>query len=34
MPFAVADAHVESMESLKGKPGPILLLGAPGECRE
>lgn len=27
---AVADAHVESKQSLKGKPGPILLLGAPG----
>jgi adenylate kinase len=27
---AVADAHVEGKESLKGKPGPILLLGAPG----
>jgi adenylate kinase len=32
MSTAVADAHVtnESEESLKGKPGPILLLGAPG----
>ena len=30
MTSAVADAHVESWQSLKGKPGPILLLGAPG----
>lgn len=30
MTSAVADAHVESRQSLKGKPGPILLLGAPG----
>jgi adenylate kinase len=30
MSTAVADAHVEAKESLKGKPGPILLLGAPG----
>jgi len=30
MSTAVADAHVESKVSLKGKPGPILLLGAPG----
>ena len=30
MSTAVADVHVEDRESLKGKPGPILLLGAPG----
>lgn len=30
MSSAVADVHVESKESLKGTPGPILLLGAPG----
>jgi adenylate kinase len=30
MSTAVADVHVETRESLKGKPGPILLLGAPG----
>jgi adenylate kinase len=30
MAVAAADAHVESKSSLKGKPGPILLLGAPG----
>jgi adenylate kinase len=30
MALAVADAHVETKESLKLKPGPILLLGAPG----
>ncbi len=30
MTLTVADAHVESKSSLKGKPGPILLLGAPG----
>ena len=30
MTSAVADAQVESKVSLKGKPGPILLLGAPG----
>ena len=30
MGTAVADIHVEGKESLKGKPGPILLLGAPG----
>jgi adenylate kinase len=30
MTSAVADAHVETKQSLKGKPGPILLLGAPG----
>ena len=30
MSTAVADVHVEAKESLKGKPGPILLLGAPG----
>lgn len=30
MSTAVADVHVEGKESLKGKPGPILLLGAPG----
>src|SRR5579872_1406333 len=30
MTSAVADAHVEAKQSLKGKPGPILLLGAPG----
>jgi adenylate kinase len=30
MALAVADAHVDVSGSLKGKPGPILLLGAPG----
>jgi adenylate kinase len=30
MSTAVADVHVEAKQSLKGKPGPILLLGAPG----
>ena len=30
MSTAAADEHVEAKESLKGKPGPILLLGAPG----
>jgi adenylate kinase len=30
MSTAVADVGVETKESLKGKPGPILLLGAPG----
>lgn len=30
MGVAVADAHAEKKDSLKGKPGPILLLGAPG----
>ncbi|MGA8109227.1 MAG: adenylate kinase [Acidobacteriaceae bacterium] len=30
MAVAAADAHVETKGSLKGKPGPILLLGAPG----
>jgi adenylate kinase len=30
MTSAAADAHVESKQSLKGNPGPILLLGAPG----
>jgi len=30
MSTAVADAHVETKETLTGKPGPILLLGAPG----
>jgi adenylate kinase len=30
MSTAVADVNVEVKESLKGKPGPILLLGAPG----
>jgi adenylate kinase len=30
MALAVADAHVDVSGSLKGEPGPILLLGAPG----
>jgi adenylate kinase len=30
MPLAAADAHAEIKSFLKGKPGPILLLGAPG----
>jgi adenylate kinase len=30
MTSAVADAHVEVKQDLKGNPGPILLLGAPG----
>jgi adenylate kinase len=30
MAVAAADAGVEKKESLKGSPGPILLLGAPG----
>ncbi|HVT98743.1 MAG TPA: adenylate kinase [Acidobacteriaceae bacterium] len=30
MSTAVADVRVDVKESLKGKPGPILLLGAPG----
>ena len=30
MTAAVADAHVSVSGTLKGKPGPILLLGAPG----
>ena len=30
MTLAVADTHVEASGSLKVKPGPILLLGAPG----
>jgi adenylate kinase len=30
MTLAVVDAHVETKESLQVKPGPILLLGAPG----
>ena len=30
MTLAVADTHVDASGSLKGKPGPILLLGAPG----
>jgi adenylate kinase len=30
MTLAMADAHVDVSGSLKGKPGPILLLGAPG----
>jgi adenylate kinase len=30
MTVAVADAHVGEKQELKGKPGPILLLGAPG----
>lgn len=30
MALAAADAQVESKSALKGKPGPILLLGAPG----
>src|SRR5579884_479690 len=30
MAVAAADAQVKQTEQLKGKPGPILLLGAPG----
>ncbi|HEX4066064.1 MAG TPA: adenylate kinase [Acidobacteriaceae bacterium] len=30
MAVAVADAHTETKGQLKGEPGPILLLGAPG----
>ncbi|HEV2279331.1 MAG TPA: adenylate kinase [Acidobacteriaceae bacterium] len=30
MALAAADAQVDSKSALKGKPGPILLLGAPG----
>jgi len=30
MAVAVAEVHGEAKEQLKGKPGPILLLGAPG----
>ena len=30
MALATADAQVDSKSTLKGKPGPILLLGAPG----
>lgn len=30
MPVAAADTRVDSKNLLKGKPGPILLLGAPG----
>jgi adenylate kinase len=30
MTAAAADAHTELKQELKGKPGPILLLGAPG----
>lgn len=30
MAVAASDAQLERKESLKGKPGPILLLGAPG----
>ena len=30
MTAAAADAHTELKQQLKGKPGPILLLGAPG----